>query len=264
MVIDKVVVVTGGLGLLGQSFAEAILKNGGIVILADLANSNRDKIINELVLKTGNKNAYYYELDITSKDSIIKLINYFKERLGKIDSWVNNAFPRISKISNDEKREYSNSFFDFEYEDLYESVGLNLGGAFLCSQQISKFFIKQGFGNIINIASIYGVISPRFDVYSSTGMTMPVDYAMIKAATIHFTKYLAKFLKGKNIRVNTLSPGGVFNNQPKSFVSSYMHYSMNKGMLDKEDISGALLFLISNNSEFVNGQNIVVDDGWTL
>jgi NAD(P)-dependent dehydrogenase (short-subunit alcohol dehydrogenase family) len=264
MLENKVVVITGGLGLLGQSFAESILSNGGKVILADLINSNSDNIINKLTLKTGNSNAYSYELDITSKESILKLINYFEEKLGKIDAWVNNAFPRISKTTNEIKREYSNSFFDFEYDDLYESVGLNLGGTFLCSQQISKFFIKQGYGNIINIASIYGVISPRFDVYSSTGMTMPVDYAMIKAGTIHFTRYLAKYLRGKNIRVNTLSPGGVFNNQPESFVSSYKNYSLNKGMLDKEDIGGALLFLLSNNSEFVNGQNIVVDDGWTL
>jgi len=264
MVENKVVVVTGGLGFLGKTFAEAIISNGGTVILADLLNSNSEDIIQSLSQKTGNNNVHYFELDITSKDSILRLISYFSQKLGKIDAWVNNAFLRISKVSIEVKREYSSSFFDFEYEDLYESVGLNMGGTFLCSQQVSKYFIEQGHGNIINVASIYGIVAPRFEVYESTGMTMPVDYAMIKAGTIQFTRYLAKFLKGKNIRVNTLSPGGVFNNQPEPFVESYKEYAMNKGMLDKRDICGALLFLISNNSEYITGQNIVVDDGWTL
>ncbi len=264
MLDKKVVVITGGLGLLGQSFAEAVLKNGGTAILADLTNPNANEIIDSLAKISNNDKVHFYTVDITSKESIESVIKSVHDRYKRIDSWVNNAYPRISKTNNNLKREYFGSFFNLSYEDLYESVGLNLGGTFLCSQQISSYFIEQGYGNIINIASIYGIIAPRFDVYDNTPMTMPVDYAMTKAALIHFTKYLAKFLKGKKIKVNTLSPGGIYNNQPKSFVSAYKEYSLNKGMLDRSDINGALVFLLSDHSEYVNGQNITVDDGFTI
>jgi NAD(P)-dependent dehydrogenase (short-subunit alcohol dehydrogenase family) len=264
MLDKKVVIITGGLGLLGQSFAKAVLEHNGTAILADLPNPNADEIIKSLAKNSNSDNVYFYTIDITSKESVKSVVKSVHDKFEKIDSWVNNAFPRISRTSNNIKREYSSSFFDFSYEDLYESVGLNFGGTFLCSQQISKYFLDQGYGNIINISSIYGIIAPRFEIYDQTSMTMPVDYAIIKAGTIHFTKYLAKYLKGKNIRVNSLSPGGIFNNQPETFVKAYKNFSINKGMLDCNDINGALLFLLSDYSQFVNGQNLTVDDGFTI
>jgi NAD(P)-dependent dehydrogenase (short-subunit alcohol dehydrogenase family) len=193
-----------------------------------------------------------------------KLIEDISKKCGKIDAWVNNAYPKTKKLGKDTKREYSDSFFDVNYEEFCESISLNTGSMFLCSQRIAAYFVKQCYGNIINVSSIYGLVAPRFEIYDDTGMTMPVDYAINKSAMNHFTRYLAKFLKGKNIRVNSLSPGGVFNNQPDNFVKEYKKLAINKGMLDKEDISGALLFLISDHSKYVNGQNLIVDDGWTL
>ena len=141
---------------------------------------------------------------------------------------------------------------------------MNLGGYFLTSQLFAKYFEKQGYGNIINLASIYGVIAPRFEIYNNTPMTMPVEYAAIKSGLIHLTKYMAKYFKGKNIRVNTISLGGIEDHQPESFLKAYKEFCLNKGMLDAEDVSGTVLYLLSDLSEFVNGQNIVVDDGFTL
>jgi NAD(P)-dependent dehydrogenase (short-subunit alcohol dehydrogenase family) len=143
-------------------------------------------------------------------------------------------------------------------------LGLNLGGYFTASQQFSQYFKKQGYGNIINISSIYGVIAPKFEVYDNTPMTMPVEYAAIKSGLIHLTKYMAKYFKGMNIKVNALSPGGIFDSQPEAFLEKYKEKCLNKGMLDKSDLKGTLVYLLSDMSRYVNGQNIVVDDGFSL
>ena len=264
MLQDKVVVITGGAGLLGKEFSKSVIKEYGKVIIADIDEESANNFIVEMNNLFPKSTIIFHYLDITSKDSIESLIKNISKQFGKINAWVNNAYPKISSMNVNTKREYSNSFFDVEYEDFCESVSINIGSVFLCSQRISNFFIQQGFGNIINISSIYGLISPRFEVYKGTGMTMPVDYAVNKSAINHFTRYLAKLFKNKNIRINTLSPGGIFNNQPKTFTNNYKELALNKGMLEPNDICGALIFLLSDNSTFVNGQNIVVDDGWTL
>jgi NAD(P)-dependent dehydrogenase (short-subunit alcohol dehydrogenase family) len=264
MLQDKVVVITGGAGLLGKEFSKSVIKEHGKVIIADINEESANSFILEINELYPNSSIMFHYLDITSKDSIETLINNVSKKYGKINAWVNNAYPKIKSMNSNTKREYSNSFFDVNYNDFCESVSINVGSVFLCSQRISSLFIGQGFGNIINISSIYGLIAPRFEVYEGTGMTMPVDYAVNKSAINHFTRYLAKLFKNKNIRVNTLSPGGIFNNQPNTFVDSYKELSLNKGMLESKDICGALVFLLSDNSTFVNGQNIIVDDGWTL
>ena len=123
---------------------------------------------------------------------------------------------------------------------------------------------QQNFGNIINIASIYGIIPPRFEIYENTEMTTPIEYNVIKHSIVSMTKYVAKYYKGFNIRANCISPGGILNNQSQEFLDKYNKFSLNKGMLERKDISGTLLFLISDMSKYVNGQNIIVDDGWSL
>jgi len=264
MVENKVVIITGGAGLLGFEFASSIANNGGIAIIGDIDREKGFQALKELSDDAIMGKSEFYELDISSEESINKLINVLHKKYGRIDAWVNNAYPKIKSIDKNLKREYSKAFLDIDVDEFCESISLNIGSYFLCSQLISRYFIKQGYGNIINISSIYGVIPPRFEIYDHTKMTMPLDYAINKSAMIHFTKYLAKFLKNKNIRVNTLSPGGILNDQPSPFIDAYNSYSMNKGMLDKHDISGTLLFLISDSSKYINGQNIIIDDGWTL
>ena len=249
---DKVVVVTGGAGLLGKTFCQAIATNGAIAIMAERELSVAEKTCNLL----GNKNIIPAQIDITNKTSIEILIATLLEKFGKIDALINSAYPR--------NKNYGKHFFEVTYDDFCENVGLNLGGYFLTSQQFAKFFYEQGYGNIINLASIYGVIAPRFEVYNNTSMTMPVEYAAIKSGLIHLTKYMAKYFKGKNIRVNTISLGGIEDKQPESFLRAYKEFCLNKGMLNAKDISGTVLFLLSDLSEYVNGQNIVVDDGFTL
>jgi len=256
MLTQKVVVITGGAGLIGQEFVKAVIENNGIAVIADINEEIGIKIQNSLSADLNTTAIDFVQLDITSKDSLQKCLTALQHKYGKVDTLVNNAYPR--------NKNYGKHFFDVEYDDFAENVSMNLGGYFLASQQFAFYFKKQGYGNIINISSIYGVIAPKFEIYDNTSMTMPVEYAAIKAGLIHLINYMAKYFKGMNIRVNTLSPGGIFDHQPEPFLNAYKNGCLNKGMLDKSDLKGTLVYLLSDMSQYVNGQNIVVDDGFSL
>ncbi|BFU76845.1 oxidoreductase [Arcobacter sp. 15-2] len=256
MLNNKVVTITGGAGLIGQEFVKAVVEQNGIAIIADINEEIGLKVKDDLSLKLDTKNIDFVRLDITSKESLNECIDYLNNKYRHIDALVNNAYPR--------NKNYARHFFDVEYDDFVENLGLNLGGYFITSQQFAKYFETQGHGNIVNISSIYGVIAPKFEVYENTLMTMPVEYAAIKAGLIHLTKYMAKYFKGMNIKVNALSPGGIFDSQHESFLEKYKEKCLNKGMLDKSDIKGTLIYLLSDMSKYVNGQNIIIDDGFTI
>ena len=256
MLKNKVVVITGGAGLLGQEFARTTLENHGIAIIADSDTEHGLKTANLLKERFPDGKVDYQPLNINNKQSILSLIDTLNEKYNRIDALVNNAYPR--------NKNYGRKFEEVTYEDFCENLNINLGGYFITSQQFLNYFCRQGFGNIVNISSIYGLIAPRFEIYDNTSMTMPVEYAAIKSALIHLTKYMAKYYKGKKIRINSISLGGLLDKQPATFIESYKAFCLNKGMLDKSDISGTLVYLLSDLSQFVNGQNIVVDDGFTL
>ncbi len=256
MLKDKVVVIAGGAGLIGKEFVKAVVENQGIAIIADINEELGLKVKEDLSKELNSINIDFIKLDITSKSSLNSCIDFLNDKYQKIDALVNNAYPR--------NKNYGRHFFDVEYEDFIQNLGLNLGGYFTASQQFSQYFKKQGYGNIINISSIYGVVAPKFEVYDNTPMTMPVEYAAIKSGLIHLTKYMAKYFKGLNIKVNALSPGGIFDSQPEAFLAKYKEQCLNKGMLDKSDLKGTLVYLLSDMSRYVNGQNIVVDDGFCL
>ena len=129
---------------------------------------------------------------------------------------------------------------------------------------IIKYFKKNKKGNLINISSIQGFSNPKFEHYEGTSIVSPVEYSAIKAGIISITKYLAKYYKNKNIRVNCISPGGIFDNQDSIFINKYNKSCNSKGLLEPKDLNGTLLFLLSDYSKYITGQNIVVDDGWSL
>jgi len=256
MLKNKVIVITGGAGLIGKEFVAAVINQNAIAVIADINEDAAQKVKNDLSLKLDTDRIDAVKLDITSQESLISAISYLDAKYGYIDALVNNAYPR--------NKNYGNHFFDVSYEDFCENINLNLGGYFLASQQFAHYFTKQGYGNIINISSVYGVIAPKFELYSGTKMTMPIEYAAIKSGLIHLTKYMAKYLKQTNIRVNAISPGGIFDHQPDTFLEAYKNECLNKGMLNPSDLGGTLVFLLSDMSKFINGENIVVDDGFTL
>jgi len=234
---NKVVVIIGALGRLGKSFSKHLKSQEWTAIGLDATDINAHCNIND-------------------PSSIAENIRYIHNKFKKIDAVINTAYPRNNN--------YGKKFFEVKLEDFNENVNLHLGGYFLVMQKFAEYFCEQGFGNIINISSIYGCISPKFNIYKGTEMTVPVEYAAIKAGIIHLTRYLAKYLKSKNIRVNCISPGGILDNQPETFLNNYKKECINKGMLDVEDLNTALDFLLSDESKFINGQNITIDDGFTL
>lgn len=256
MLKNKVVVVTGGAGLLGRSFVSCIAQQAGIAVIADINKKAGSKLLQDLQSESLNKEGMFVELNITSKESTVSMIEVLHNRYGRIDALVNNAYPR--------NQNYGRKFEEVTYEDFCQNVSMHMGGYFLASQQLSLYFKKQGYGSIINMASIYGVIAPRFSIYENSTINMPVEYSAIKSAIIHMTKYMAQYFKGSNIRVNCISPGGILDGQPEEFLRRYNRLAATKGMLDPKDLQGTLLFLLSDMSEFINGQNIIVDDGWTL
>lgn len=256
MLKNKVIVITGGAGLIGKEFVKAVVENNGVAIIADINEEIGIKVKEDLSKELHTANIDFVKLDITSKESLQECIKYLDNKYARIDALVNNAYPR--------NKNYGRHFFDVVCDDFVENLGLNLGGYFTASQQFALYFKKQGYGNIINISSIYGVVAPKFEIYDNTPMTMPIEYAAIKAGLIHLTKYMAKYFKGMSIKVNALSPGGIFDNQPEPFLAKYKEQCLNKGMLDKSDMKGTLVYLLSDMSKYVNGQNIVVDDGFSL
>jgi len=256
MLDNKVIAITGGAGLLGAAFCRAVIANNATCILADTNYEKSFEVVSNIQKDFPSARIEFQYLDINSKNSILNLITQLDSKYKKIDAIVNNAYPR--------NKNYGKKYFEVEYDDFCDNVNLNLGGYFLVSQKFAEYFLKQGYGNIINISSIYGVIAPRFEIYDATNMTMPVEYAVIKSGLIHLTKYMSKYFKGNNIRVNSISLGGLRDSQPEIFLKSYMNYTLNKGMLDPKDIVGTLVFLLSSNSLYINGQNIIVDDGFTL
>lgn len=251
MLKDKVIVVTGGAGAIGQSFVRGISDRGGIAIVADINLQAA-----ELLVQDSTSNAYAAHLDITSKDSVMALISDLMQRYGHIDALVNNAYPR--------NKNYGKKLEDVTYADFCDNVNMHLGGYFLATQQFCLAFKDQGFGNVVNISSIYGSMAPRFEIYEGTPMTMPVEYAAIKSAIEHLTRYFAQYFKGTGIRVNCLSPGGILAGQPADFLAAYNKHCASKGMLDAHDLLGALMFLLSDESSYMTGQNLLIDDGFSL
>ncbi len=255
---NKTIIITGGAGLLGSAFSSICAKNKANLIIADINEDRTIYLVENLKRETENNNILFQRCDITNIREISDLIIKILDKFGKIDALVNNAYPRNNNYGK-------KKFEEVTYDDFCENINMHLGGYFLISQQVSKIMIEQKFGNIINIASIYGFAAPRFEIYEGTNMTMPVEYAAIKGGIINLTKYLASYLGKYNIRVNCISPGGIFDNQPKSFVEKYSQKVLiEKRMANVDDLAGVLLFLLSDASKYITGQNIVMDGGWSL
>ena len=251
MLDDQVVFISGACGLIGKRFVEACLNEGASVIAADIDVEK----LTELSTHIASPKLLTKIVDLTSSAKIQTALKESVDHFGSVTALVNAAYPR--------NEHYGRRFFDVEYADFCENLNLNVGTTFLTSQIFSQYFKKQQQGNIINLGSIYGVMAPDFDIYPDL-MSMPVEYAAIKSAVIHLTKYMAQLLRKDGVRVNCISPGGVFDSQPEAFLERYNAKCGQQGMLNSEHLDSTLLYLLSSNSSAVTGQNIVVDDGLSL
>lgn len=258
MLKNKVVIVTGGAGRIGREFVKTVVASNGVAVIADVDEQVSGKLIKDIGSLFPEKidNVVYVNLDISSAQSVAKLIEFVNVKFGRIDALVNNAYPR--------NKNYGKKLFEIEHSDFSAFLTLHLGGYFNISQQLIRHFLKQGYGNIINISSIQGVGAPAFETYEGTDMHSPIEYTVAKHGLLGMTKYLAKMFKKDSIRVNAISPGGILAGQPERFLQQYKNRCGTKGMLDAEDLNGTLLYLLSDASKYVTGQNLVVDDGFSI
>lgn len=239
---DKVIIVTGGSGLIGKSIVDRLEQSGATVINAEInAETNLD---------AGN-----YRCDVTDEESVSCLMNDVYEKFGRIDGLVNNAYPRTS--------DWGKKFELIPYASWKENIDLQLNSVFLCCQHVLKFMQKQQSGSIVNISSIYGIVGPDFSLYEGTEMTMPAAYSAIKGGLINFSRYLASYYGHDGVRVNCVSPGGIFDHQNEAFVERYEQKVPMRRMGLPKDIAPSVGFLLSDDSSYITGHNLVVDGGWT-
>ena len=239
---DKVIIVTGGSGLIGQCIINDLKKKGAIAINAEISVDTD--------LSQGNVHC-----DITSEESVNDLINIVIERYLKIDGLVNNAYPRT--------KDWGTKFEEIPLLSWKKNVDMQLNSVFLLCQKALSQMVKQLYGSIVNIGSIYGVVGNDFTIYEGYGGTSPAAYCAIKGGIINFSRYLASYFGKYGIRVNCVSPGGIKDNQHPSFIERYEYKSPLKRMGKPEEIAPAISFLLSDESSFITGHNLMVDGGWT-
>lgn len=255
MLDGKIIVLTGGAGLIGNALARGLVGRGALVVIADI-DMERARSLAGSIEADHPGHTMAAHLDISDPASVRQLINEVREKFDRVHGLVNNAYPRNAA--------FGRKVEDVTYADFCDNVDGHLGGYFLVTQQFAELFRERGGGSIVSMASIYGVIAPRFEIYEGTPMTMPVEYAAIKSGIVQLTRYFAKYYRRQGVRFNCVSPGGIIDGQPASFLEHYRELAGTKGMLDPTDILGAVAFMLSDDAEFVTGQNLIVDDGFSL
>ena len=252
----KVILLTGAAGNLGTQYAGGLAEAGANIVLADIDYS-KCKIIQSKLEKKFKRKFTSLELDLRDKKSIVKNVKLLQKKFGTIDVLINNAAIQ----GNHKLRETKFENFPLSYWN--DAVSVNLTGVFLMCQEVGKIMVKQKNGNIIKISSTYGVIATDQRIYGTSGQNSSAFYASTKSALINLTRYLASYWNRKGIRVNTLSPGGVENNQDPKFIKKYSEKTMIGRMAQKDEYVGALIFLCSDASSYMTGSNLIIDGGWT-
>lgn len=260
----KVALVTGGAGLLGKQFTQTLAQAGAKVIVSDINIEDAGKQADAINSEGYSSSPMY--VNVTDPQSVNEVILKVVNRYSRLDILVNSAAldPKFDPQHSNEQM--SNAFEDYPLKAWQDSLQVNLTGMFLTSQATVKQMLQQCEGTIINICSIYGLVGPDQAIYRIPGQPekfKPVDYSVTKAGVLGFTRYLAAYLAGKNIRVNALSPGGVNNDHEEEFVKNYSAHNILGRMSKIDEMNGALLFLASEASSYMTGSNLIIDGGWT-
>jgi len=240
---DKIIVVTGGEGLLGRAFCSHIREAGGTAISADITCDDD--------LANGSVRVY-----ISDESCVQEVIEDVVKQYGRLDGLINNAYPRTD--------DWRLPCEEVPIASWRENIDNHLTGYFICARAALETMKDQQSGCVLNIGSIYGVGGPDFRVYEgSEQITNPVAYSAIKGGIINLTRYLASYYGKYNLRVNTISPGGVFHDHPEVFVKKYAKRTPLGRMATPKDIAPAAVYLLSDSASYVTGANLMVDGGWS-
>jgi NAD(P)-dependent dehydrogenase (short-subunit alcohol dehydrogenase family) len=239
---NKIIIITGGNGLLGKAIVDRLLSEGAFCINFEINHETNEDLSNVFC-------------DITDSSSVDRALEIVFKKYKKIDGLINNAYPRT--------KDWGNKFEDISLGSWKQNVDWQLNSYFYLTQKVALEMASQKNGSIINMASIYGVVGADFNVYEGTTMTMPAAYSAIKGALVNFTRYLASYFGPQQVRVNTVSPGGIFDNQNEVFVNNYCKKVPMRRLGTPEDIAPTVAFLLSDDAQYITGQNLIVDGGWT-
>tara|TARA_A100001035_G_scaffold279980_1_gene283348 strand:+ start:19588 stop:20358 length:771 start_codon:yes stop_codon:yes gene_type:complete len=251
----KNVLITGGAGRIGFAIAKKLINSNYCCLIADNNENNLEEAYINLE-KINPKKIKKIVCDVTSSSDIDKLILEAEELFGTFHGAIHCAYPKSEK--------WGLGFEELTESELKDSLFMQLGSSILFSQKIIESYRKFGGGDLIHLSSIQGIQAPKFEHYEGTDMESPIEYSAIKSGIIAITKWLAKKYKNMNIRVNCISPGGILDNQPEIFLDRYRKSCTNIGMLNPYQVADAAYFLLSDSSKAINGQNIIIDDGWSL
>jgi NAD(P)-dependent dehydrogenase (short-subunit alcohol dehydrogenase family) len=253
----KRALITGANGYIGREIAKTIAELGGDLVLVDTPSSSYDELF-KVLEKSFNINIECIDCNLEDEASREELITNISKQAKPLNILINNAaFVGTSDLDG-----WISNFKDQSIDTWRRALEVNLTSTFHLSKGLSEKIKTSKFGSIINIGSTYGVVGPNYSLYEGTSMGNPAAYAASKGGLIQLSKWLSTTL-APEIRVNSISPGGVFRNQPKSFVEKYENLTPLKRMATEEDFKGSIAYLASELSAYVTGQNIIVDGGWT-
>jgi len=252
MLNGKNIIVTGCLGRIGFATTLSLIKNGYNVLGIDnKIDKSREKKIRNL-----KQNSFEFKkVNLINEKNINLFFKNIESYKNSFQGFINCAYPTLAQGMHNEKK--------YSFKKLKKNIDNQLTFTIYLTQRMISYFVKRKSGKIILISSIQGISAPKFSHYKNTNMDSPVEYSASKAAIISVTKYFAKKY-GKVININCISPGGIDDNQKSIFKKRYKASCLKKGLLQPEDLSGAIIFLLSQSSISLNGQNLIIDDGWSL
>jgi NAD(P)-dependent dehydrogenase (short-subunit alcohol dehydrogenase family) len=264
---DKVVLVTGGFGLIGKEISHSFMSEGAKVVLADINGNAISAIQAEFAAKYDAANFLVHVLDITSDDSIAACMAAIVAKFGKLDVLINNAAIDAKFDKQGTSAVNASRFENYPIELLRKSVEVNLTGTVLMTQHACRQMLTQGYGNIINVASTYSMVAPNQQLYDfGDGAEIkfkPIDYIASKSFIPNYTRYLATFYAKDNIRCNAIVPHGIFNDHEEKFLKNFSKMSPLGRMCNREELNGPFVFLASDASSYMTGSVLSVDGGWT-
>lgn len=250
---NKVAFVNGGAGLLGSQVVEALADAGAKVVLLDI-NQERAQDIQDK-LKAKGEEIFFESFDATDLGNLDEKIEALYAKYKSIDIWVNTSFPKTS--------DWGSKVEDLSLASWQKNIDIHLNSYSWISRKVCLAMKNQGGGSLINFGSIYGVVGSNFNVYEGTEMTSAMAYAAIKGGIINLSRYLASYFGCFNVRINTVCPGGIFDNQDEIFVQNYSKQAPLKRMGRPDEIAAVVLFLSSDAASYVTGATLMVDGGWT-
>lgn len=250
----RVALVTGGAGHLGSAFCDALAEAGCRVVVLDLA----PEAVAAQVRERFGVETHALAVDLAEEKAVRAVPQRVLEAFGRLDILVNNA----ALVGSSQLRGWAVAFAAQDAETWRRAFEINLTAPFVLTQACAELLTASGHGCVVNIGSIYGLVGPDLRLYEGTALGNPAAYAASKGGLLQLTRWLATVLAPK-VRVNAITPGGVWRNQPEPFRRAYIERTPLRRMATEEDLKGAVIYLASDLSSYVTGQNIVVDGGWT-